>query len=95
MKLIWSHSSLIDLDGIYEYISKGSKYYATRTIEKIIERGKQISTFPNSGKKVPEYDNPKIRQVIEGNYRMIYKIENDIVQVLTIVHGSRKIEIEE
>ena len=91
IQLIWSDEASQDLDGIHEYIARTSSYYAQRTIERIIERGKQIAAFPQSGTTVPEYHNPRIRQVIEGQYRIIYHIEPDRVTVLTIVHGARNI----
>ncbi len=48
--LIWSDEASQDLDGIYEYIARTSSYYAQRTIERIIQRGKQIAAFPQSGR---------------------------------------------
>ena len=83
------------LDGIYEFIARTSPYYAQRTIERIINRGKQIATFPQSGVKVPEYNNPRIRQVLEGDYRIIYHIEPDKITVLTVIHGARDVFREE
>jgi toxin ParE1/3/4 len=89
MTLVWSDEADNDLASIYEYIARDSMYYARRTIEKIITRGKQISAFPYSGTKVPEYQDSAIRQVFEGNYRIIYHIGSDTITVLTIVHGAR------
>jgi len=91
MTLIWSDETTTDLASIYEYISRDSEYYARRTLERIINKGKQISAFPYAGTAVPEYQNDAIRQVFEGNYRIIYHIGDDTVTVLTIVHSARNL----
>ena len=91
IQLIWSDEASQDLEGIYEYISRTSSYYAQHAIERIIQRGKQIAAFPQSGVTVPEYHNPRIRQVLEGQYRVIYHIEPETITILTVVHGARNI----
>ena len=92
MKISWSNQSLNDLDGIYEYIAKDSKFYAQRTVEKIIEKAKHILMFPESGKMVPEYNDKSIRQLLDGNYRIIYKISVNKIMVVTVVHGARNLK---
>ena len=49
----------------------------------------QIAAFPKSGRVVPEIDDPDLREVIEGPYRMIYRILRDGVDVVAILHSSR------
>jgi plasmid stabilization system protein ParE len=39
---------------------------------------------------VPEYEIDEVRQVIEGAYRIIYLIKEEQVEVLAIIHTSRK-----
>jgi addiction module RelE/StbE family toxin len=72
VKIIWTELAVDDLKLIHEYISKDSKRYADRFIEKIIERVDQLEHFPKSGRVVPEFDLPTIRELIDGNYRIIY-----------------------
>lgn len=91
MILVWSDEAEKDLDNIYEYITRDSLYYAKQTIERIINRGKQIQAFPYSGVKVPEYNDPNIRQLWEKSYRIIFHIGDDRITILTIVHGARNI----
>ncbi len=91
MTLVWSDETTTDLGSIYEYISRDSAYYARRTVERIINKGKQISAFPYSGTPVPEYHDETIRQVFEGNYRIIYHVGTETVTILTIVHSARNL----
>ena len=91
MKVCWTDESYEALKGIREYISRDSNYYACRMIERILSRETQIGTFPKSGRKVPEYNSPNIREIFEGDYRIIYKIKSESIDILTVVHGAMKL----
>ena len=90
MKVYWTEESYIALRHIRDHISQDSDVFARRTIERILVREAQIGAFPQSGRKVPEYNNDDIREVFEGAYRIIFKINDDVVDVLTVVHGTMK-----
>ena len=88
-ELVWSKTALRDLDSIYEYIATDSAVYAKRMVQRIMDRGKQATVFPESGRRVPESIYPNRRELIEGSYRIIYDIEDDHIFVLTVVHGAQ------
>lgn len=73
VKIIWSEFAVADLRSIHDYISKDSKVYPGRFIEKIISRVDQLENNPQSGRVVPEFNIETLRELIEGNYRIIYK----------------------
>jgi addiction module RelE/StbE family toxin len=92
VKIIWTQRSLTDLKSIAEYISKDSVKYASLTIDRIINVTKYIVPNPRIGRMVPETKNDKIREIIFGNYRIIYKISNkEIVHILTIHHSAKRL----
>ena len=93
VKVIWTQRSLTDLKSIAEYISKDSIKYASLTIERLINVTSYLETNPKIGRMVPEMRRqPKIREIIYGNYRIIYKITNtQIVHILTIHHSSKRL----
>ncbi|MFQ5865480.1 MAG: type II toxin-antitoxin system RelE/ParE family toxin [bacterium] len=74
---------------MYEYIAKDSTLYAERMVDRLTSRSKQITDFPMSGRKVPEYDAEDIREVFEGHYRIIYRIRPKQIDILAVIHGSR------
>ena len=74
MKVHWTDTADQHLDSIFEFISKDSPVYAKQTVDRITKRSQQISQFPLSGRRVPEYDMDQIREVMEGSYRIIYEI---------------------
>lgn len=80
-----------DLRAINDYISLDSKLYAIRFINKLILRVDQLINFPESGRIVPEKEDSTIRELIEGNYRIFYKIQRHNVTILRIHHSSKKI----
>lgn len=92
VKIIWTEFALADLKSIHEYISQDSRTYASRFIEKLIKRVDQLETFPKSGRVVPEFGDNSIRELIEGNYRIVYKINSDHIGIVRIHHSARKLK---
>ena len=92
VKIIWTQRSLFDLKLIAEYISNNSISYASLTLERIIDVTKHLETNPRIGRMVPEVGkNDKIREIILGNYRIIYKITSTLtIHILTVHHSSKR-----
>jgi toxin ParE1/3/4 len=93
VKIIWTQRSLTDLKSMAEYISKDSVKYASMTIERLIDVTKHLETNPRIGRMVPEIGrNDKIREIIFGNYRLIYKISStEIIHILTVHHSAKRL----
>ena len=89
VKIIWTEIAIEDLRLIHEYISYDSKLYADRFIEKIINRVDQLENFSKSGRVVPEFDSSVIRELIEGNYRIIYQISINSLEILRVHHDAQ------
>jgi toxin ParE1/3/4 len=93
VKIIWTQRSLTDLKSIVEYISKDSIKYASLTLQRILDVTKHLENNPRIGRMVPEVGkNDKIREIIFGNYRIIYKItSSQSVHILTVHHSARRL----
>lgn len=91
MKIIWSEPAIFDLENIRDYIAKDSVYYAAIFVEKIIVAIEKVAAFPLIGRIVPECHNKNIREVIYQNYRIIYKISDKTIFILTVVHAGRNL----
>jgi toxin ParE1/3/4 len=90
VKVIWTARSLTDLEEIGEYIFKDSSKYAKLTLEKLIETAKFIENNQLIGRIVPEIGQKDIREIITGNYRIIYQTKTkEFAYILTIHHSSR------
>lgn len=88
-KLIWSPQALRDLEGIRDYIAADSPRYAALVIERIIGGVERLSTFPESGRVVPERNDPEIREVITRPYRVVYRLRPGVVEIATVFRASR------
>ncbi len=92
VKVIWTDYAIEDLRSIHEYISKDSKRYADRFVEKLLERVDQLENFPKSGRVVPEFNLDSIRELIEGNYRIVYKISANQAAIIRVHHAARQLK---
>lgn len=88
VKIVWTELALEDLKIIHDYIAQDSTSYASRFIEKLLARVKQLETFPRSGKNVPEFGIENIRELIEGNYRIVYRVNSEVVYIIRVQHSA-------
>ncbi|MDA3970520.1 MAG: type II toxin-antitoxin system RelE/ParE family toxin [Desulfobulbaceae bacterium] len=95
MKIIWSPLAIDRAAEIAEYISLDNSTAANKWIEKIFEKVKALSTSPEVGRKVPEINRKEIRELIFGNYRIIYRLETANIYILTIRHGKQILPVDE
>jgi toxin ParE1/3/4 len=90
VKLVWTELSTEDLKEIFDYIAKDSVRYASITVNKIYNRAQDVIDNPYVGRVVPEINIKVIREVISGNYRIVYKIINEFqVDILRVYHSAR------
>ena len=95
MKVIWTKEALERLSEIEEFISQDSPQRAEKFINFLIERGESISENPEIGRVVPEISNPRIRELIAKKYRIVYRIKNNKIEILTVFEGHRLLRIDE
>src|SRR6184192_3558874 len=74
-RVVWSRRAVQDLEAIAEYIAQDSPAYATGVVRTIINQTKVLSRFPRFGRKVPEFDDENIRELLAYSYRVIYRIQ--------------------
>lgn len=91
MKVIWTPRAQQRLQELHDYIAEDQPINATRFVERLLSRGEQIGDQPRSGRVVPEYQRETIREVLEGDYRLIYRIRSQQVDVLSVRHGAQRL----
>jgi addiction module RelE/StbE family toxin len=90
VRINWTFQAKDDLKSIAEYISKDSKRYAKLQVVRLKDRTRILKTHIYTGRIVSEINRKEIRELIEGNYRIIYKIVNyNQIDILTIYHSAR------
>lgn len=91
-KIKWSPRAVSNLKEICSYISKDSVYYASLFAKRILSIVKSISSFPKSGRVVPEYGNDNLREKIYEDYRIVYRIKDELIEVVAICHGAMQLK---
>ena len=95
MRVIWSKESLQRLSEIDEFISRDNRERAERFVDYLIERGESVSRNPQIGRIVSEISNPSIREIIAKKYRIVYRIQENKIVILTIFEGHRLLRLDE
>ena len=95
-KIIFTNGARDDLHQLHEYLSQNSPAYAKRLLDKIISRVDMLHNFPQSGRKLPEAPSDELlRELLEGNYRIIYELlPDERILILKIHHTSRLLGLE-
>lgn len=88
----WTPQAPGDLDAIAEFIAADSPHFATLFVIRVLESAERLVDFPNSGRVVPEIGDPAVREIILGNYRVIYRLRSESVEILTVYHGARLLD---
>ena len=93
MNIRWTHEALDQLVVIEDYISKDSPARAIQFVDQLIEHAESISDKPRMGRVIPELANPDIRELIFKKYRIVYRLEKNHIEVLTVFEGHRILRV--
>ena len=88
----WTPQAASDLEAIADFIAQDSPQYASLFVIDVFAAVERLGPFPESGRIVPEKGDPAIREIIFGNYRIVYRHRKDLVELLTIHHGARLLD---
>lgn len=91
MQVIWKPQAIKDLKAIEEYYLKTAPDFAEVFVDQIHKKTRRLEVYPLSGRKVPEIENPAIREIIYLNFRIFYHYTaGGPVEILTVFHSSRQ-----
>lgn len=90
VRISWTDQAKNDLRDIYDYISKDSKKYAKHQVIRIQVKTKLLKKSPKAGRVIPEIEDHNYRELIEGSYRIIYKILSDTAIDIIVIHHSAR-----
>ena len=95
MKLVWTLEALNRLIEIEEFIAEDSPAIAIKFTDQIIRKAESLQNHPQKGRIVPEFSIPELRELIYKNYRIVYRIKQDSLEILTVFESHRLIRISE
>lgn len=91
MKVSWSASARADVRGIRRYIAQDSPFYARQFCERLIAAVEKLVEHPRLGRLVPEAEGAgaEVRELVFRDYRILYLVTDEPVQILAVIHGAR------
>jgi toxin ParE1/3/4 len=92
-RIKWTPQAADDLETIAAYIADDSPHYSRLFILKIISAIDRLERFPEIGRIVPECSDPAIRELLLGNYRVVYRLKSGFIEILTIYHSARLLDL--
>lgn len=95
MKIIWSPLAIERASEIAEYIAQDKPSAAEKWINTVFSKVETLRSAPEIGRMVPEIRSNEFRELIYGNYRIIYRLEKKQISILTIRHGMQILPINE
>jgi len=92
-RIVWSPSARADLKSIVSFIGEEDPPTARKFGLKIIGCVEQAARFPESGRIVPEFENPTVRELILSSYRIAYRVNTDAkeIDIARVWHAKRGI----
>lgn len=94
-RLIWTNKALEHFEGLLAYIAADSPLAARRFGEKMLAKVELLETYPNLGGWIAEDDTRTYREVLQGNYRVIYRTDGDAVYLVAVHHAARLLDVTE
>ena len=85
----WTDQAVGDLQAIRNFIERDSPKYGRLVAERLFSSTERLEAFPLSGRIVPELGRDDIREIIVGEYRLVYRVLPEVVILLTIFRSSR------
>ena len=96
-RIEWSAAARQDLRDIRAHIARDSAQYARRFVDRIKAAVQGTQRFPAAAARVPDWDREDVREIFVGQYRILFRFDEDVVYVLAVIHAARRlpdIEIE-
>jgi plasmid stabilization system protein ParE len=90
VRVDFSHSARQDLLDIVEwYVSQSAPEVGRRLVAQVIDRTEQLRAFPDSGRMVPEFDTPWLRELEMPPFRIVYRRDESVVTVVRVWRSER------
>ena len=88
--IIWSPQAIRDIESIRAFIAQDSPSYAELVAQHLVATVERLQSFPESGRIVPERQDPAIGEIIVRPYRVVYRLRSGDVEIATVFRSSRQ-----
>jgi addiction module RelE/StbE family toxin len=91
-RVSWTPQAADDLEAICLFIARDTPQIAAAFAERVVTATDRLETHPRLGRVVPEFGFTDLREILVGSYRVIYRVREDQVHILTVHHGARLLD---
>ena len=95
MKIVWSPLAIDRVVDIANWIASDRPNVADRLVDELFQVVERVGDFPQSGRMVPEFRQPNLREIVHREYRIIYRVSKNSVEVLTVRLSLQLLEEED
>ena len=94
MKILFTSRAKSDISEIVDFISQDNPQAARKWAESIFDSIMSLEEFPFIGRIVPEYSEESIREIIQGQYRIVYKVNQSEEEIYIVaIHHSKRLMV--
>jgi toxin ParE1/3/4 len=85
-----AESAVSDLENVRSWhVSQSAPEIGERLVREIVDSLAQLARFPESGRVVPEFGQPSLRELIRSPFRIVYRLDGDRVRVVRVWRSDR------
>ena len=88
-QVVWTETAWRDLEHTADYIAEDSPGYAAAFVQRIRDHAHSLDELAFRGRMVPELGVPTVRELLVGNYRLLYEVREASIYILGLIHGAR------
>lgn len=86
----WLKQAESELDDIWLYISQDSQKNASKIVVRLVQAARDLGQYPRSGHVVQEFGREEIREYPVWPFRLVYRVSEQGITILSIVHGAQQ-----
>ncbi len=96
MKVSLARSAVADLQALVDYHADADCADAGRKlVSELLKSAARLSDFPDSGRVVPEFEAPFLREVIHPPFRIVYRRETDAIRIVRVWRSERLLRLDD
>jgi plasmid stabilization system protein ParE len=94
-RVTFAESAVVDLEEMRAwYADQQVPDVGERFVGEIIAAVERLADFPESGRVVPELDDPQLREIIHPSFRIVYRLDAERARIVRVWRGERLLELE-
>jgi toxin ParE1/3/4 len=90
----WSGPAIRELEAALDYIARDNRDAADRLARAVHHAIGRLRAFPDSGRRVPELEDPVLREVVHAPFRVIYQRQENLIEILAVVRTEQETDFE-